>query len=92
VLHAHQVPGAQLLEPHADVGARKIERGGDFVGIERALADEQQGINLADGAVDAPAAAHFAKVQHEALGEFRELHKWLIEVSGISESRRNCLT
>ena len=53
VLHAHQVPGTQLLEPHADVGARKIERGGDFVGIERALADEQQGINLADGAVDA---------------------------------------
>ena len=41
---------------------------GDIVGAQRLRRQEQQRVDLAHGAIDAPAAAHFAKVQDEALG------------------------
>src|SRR5690606_886388 len=44
-----------------------------------------QGIDLPDRAVDAPAAAHLAEVQHEGLAERRKVHG-LIAVSEISET------
>ena len=47
---------------------------GNFVGVQRLGRHKQQGIDLPHGAVDAPAAAHFAKMQNEALGEGRQVH------------------
>jgi hypothetical protein len=69
VAQLHQPPGLQFLQAHAHVGARELQRLGNFVGIQGALRDEDQRINLAHGAVDAPAAAHFAKVGDKLAGQ-----------------------
>jgi hypothetical protein len=47
------------------------------------------GVDLADGAVDAPAAAHLAEVHHEALGQGWEVHADLSEFSVFSETSRS---
>jgi len=73
VAQAHQAPGLQLLQAHAHVGARKLQRLGDLVGIECPRRNEQQGVDLADGAVDAPTAAHFTEVGDELAVEGRKV-------------------
>ena len=50
-----------------------LERLGDLVGVQRAGGGVEQGVDLADGAVDAPAAAHLAEVGHELAAEGREV-------------------
>jgi hypothetical protein len=72
VLKANQPPGLKLLQPHGDIGTREAKRLRDFIGRERPGGQEQQGIDLPDGAVDAPPAAHFAKMQNEGLAYWRE--------------------
>ncbi|KAG0925394.1 hypothetical protein G6F31_018749 [Rhizopus arrhizus] len=60
-----QPPGLQLFQAQADIRTRKPEGFGNGVRVQRFGVQEQQGVDLADGAVHAPTAAHFAKVQHE---------------------------
>ncbi len=62
----HQAPGLQFLQPHADVAAAELQRLGDLLGVQRRGRDEDQRVDLAHGAVDAPAAAHLAKMADEA--------------------------
>ena len=49
-----------------------LERDGegfsDLFGGQRLGGDEEQGVNLRDGAVNAPAGAHFAPMEDEAGG------------------------
>ena len=63
----HDAPTLKFFEAVTDVGAGDVEGGGDFVGRTRAGRDIEQGMNLRDGAVDAPAGAHFSPVQDEFL-------------------------
>ena len=74
VLEPNQPPGHQLLQSHADVRTRHAELLGDVVGMQGAVGNEDQRVDLADGAIDAPAAAHFAEVQDEALGQGWQVH------------------
>jgi hypothetical protein len=46
---------------------------GDLVGVERALRDEEQRVDLPHGAVDAPLAAHLAEVGDELAVEGRKV-------------------
>ena len=69
VAQPDQAPGRQLLQAHAHVRAADPEPVGDLVGGQRLGRDEQHRVDLPDCAVDAPAAAHFAEMQDEALGE-----------------------
>src|SRR5712692_4753626 len=64
---ADNAPSLELAQAVADVGAGHGERLGDFLGMERPRGKEQQGMDLSDGAVDAPAGAHFAPVEDELL-------------------------
>src|SRR5712691_7699363 len=64
---ANNAPSLELAEAVADIGAGHGERFGDFLGMERPRGKEQQGMDLSDGAVDAPAGAHFAPVEDELL-------------------------
>ncbi|MCY1226599.1 hypothetical protein D9M72_388390 [compost metagenome] len=72
VAQVHEAPGLQLLQAHAHVGARELQQLGDLVGIERALRQKDQRVDLPDGAVDAPLAAHLAEVGDELAVEGRE--------------------
>ncbi len=64
---ADDAPALQFAEAGADVGAGDGQGGGDFVGGQRARGNEQQRVELRDGAVESPAGAHFAPVQDEFL-------------------------
>src|SRR2546426_3706822 len=64
---ANNAPSLELAQAVADVGACHGERFGDFLGVEGPRGKEQQGMDLSDGAVDAPAGAHFAPVEDELL-------------------------
>src|SRR5713226_4917073 len=64
---ADNAPSLELAQAVADIGAGNGERFGDFLGMERPRGKEQQGMDLSDGAVDAPAGAHFAPVEDELL-------------------------
>src|SRR6266581_1021162 len=64
---ANNAPSLELAEAVADVGAGHGERFGDFLGVEGPRGKEQQGMDLSNGAVDAPAGAHFAPVEDELL-------------------------
>ncbi len=88
VAQSHQPPGLQLLQSHADVGARELQPLGDIVGVQRSGRDEDQCVDLSDGAVDAPAAAHLAEVGNEALHQGRERCHGAepIQFSGITEN------
>jgi hypothetical protein len=66
VAQAHQAPGLQLLQAHADVAAAELQRLGDLVGVQRLGRDVDQRVDLPHRAVDAPAAAHLAEVADEA--------------------------
>ena len=74
VTQLNQPPSLQLLEPHAHIGAREFQRVGNLVCVQRLGRNEQQGIDLPHGAIDAPAAAHLAEMQHEGLGDRGEVH------------------
>lgn len=74
VLELHEAPVLQLLETHGDVGAGEAEEGDDLVGVERTLGEEEERVDLADRAVDAPAGAHLAEVQDEGGGGGGEVH------------------
>ena len=63
-----EAPVLQFAQAGADIGARHIQRFCNVVGGERLAQHEEQRVNLCDGAVDAPARAHFAPVQDEAFG------------------------
>ena len=39
----------------------------DVLGIQRVLGNKQQGVDLGDGPIDAPAGAHFSPMKHELL-------------------------
>jgi hypothetical protein len=83
---AHQVPGLQLFQAHAHVRARETQRRADLVGIARLGGHIQEGVDLADRAVDAPAAAHFAEMHDETLGKGGEVHVGFSEFSVFSEN------
>jgi hypothetical protein len=52
---------------------RENSRSRDLVGVQRALRDEQQCVDLAHGAVDAPPAPHLAEVRDELAAEGRQM-------------------
>src|SRR5712691_11077342 len=66
---ADDAPSLELAQAVADIGAGHGERFGAFLGVEGPRGKEQQGMDLSDGAVDAPAGAHFAPVEDELLGD-----------------------
>ena len=72
VQQLHQPPGLQFLEAHAHVRARKAQRLGHVVGVDGAWREVNEGVDLTDGAVDAPAAAHLAEMADETLHERAE--------------------
>jgi hypothetical protein len=69
--HLHDAPVLELLEAVAHVGAGDAERLADLLGVERLRGDEEQGMDLGDGAVDPPADAHLAPVEDEPLFDWR---------------------
>jgi hypothetical protein len=62
-----------------------MERRDDVVGAERRLGQEEEGVDLADGAVDPPAGAHLSEMQDELLLDLA-WHPELSRVSEISET------
>jgi hypothetical protein len=72
VTQLNQPPGLQLLEPHAHIGAREFQRVGNLVCVQRFGRNEQQGIDLPHGAIDAPAAAHLAEMRNKLSAQLRQ--------------------
>src|SRR6202162_5839443 len=69
--HVHDTddaPALKFAEAGADVGTSDGEGDGNLIGGQRVRRDEEQGVDLGDGAVDAPAGAHFAPMEDEFLG------------------------
>ena len=66
VHQADQPPALQLAQARAHIGAGDLERLDDLLGVHRPPGDEEQGVDLRHGPVDAPAGAHFAPMQDEA--------------------------
>jgi hypothetical protein len=75
VLRDREVPGLQFAQAHRDVGAGDAERLGDLLGVQRLGRDVEQGVDLPDGAVDAPSRAHLAEMEHEGLDEGGQVHR-----------------
>ena len=65
--HAHDAPALQFFKAVADIRPRHAERLCDLLGIQRLGRKEEQGMNLRDRAVNAPAGAHLAPVKDKAL-------------------------
>ena len=63
---ADQIPALQFTQAGAHIGACHPQRVGNLLGVHGPALDVQQGVDLGDGAVDAPAGAHFAPMQNEA--------------------------
>ena len=74
VLQAHEIPGLKLLQPHRHIGSGETEFLGDLLGVQRPVGEEEEGVDLANGTIDAPARPHLAEVQDELLLERREVH------------------
>ena len=70
----HLAPALQFLEAVAHVGAGHGKGLGDFLGMQRAVDQEQQRVDLRHRAVDAPAGAHLAPVQDVFLDGWCEGH------------------
>jgi len=64
---ADYAPSLELLEAVADVGAGDLKRVRDVLGVQWPGGDEEQRMELGDGAIDAPARAHLAPVEDELL-------------------------
>jgi hypothetical protein len=60
-----QAPVDESAQVHAGVAARDVQAGHDVVGTERLVGDEQEGVNLGHGAVDAPVTAHLSPAADE---------------------------
>ena len=74
-LRPHQVPGLQLLAgPSRRWSATRRAPRRCRRRSAAAAATYSSGIDLPDRAVDAPAAAHLAEMQHEGLDERRQVH------------------
>ena len=69
-----KAPTLQFTQAHRGVGARNTERLDDLVGAERLGRKIKKRVDLANRTVDAPAAPHFAEVQHESLNERGKFH------------------
>ena len=59
--------------------------GGDFLGVDRARRQIEQGVDLGDGAVDAPAGAHFPPMKDELLFDRRELASLFLSFLSIQK-------
>jgi len=71
-------PVLQFLEAVAHVRPRHPEPLADLLGVQRRLGDEEQGLDLGDGAVDPPAGTHLAPVEDEVLSEgWKSFHLFL---------------
>jgi hypothetical protein len=82
---AKQVPSLQFLQPHGHIRPRNAKALNDVIGAKRPFGNEQDSVDLANRSVDAPSAAHFAKMLHEGFTERREVHRGISVLSGISE-------
>src|SRR5208283_3508696 len=71
---ADHAPGHELTQTGRDVRSAHVQKRADFLGIERARRDEQQGMNLGHGSIDAPGLAHLTPVKHELLSGRCKVH------------------
>jgi len=72
--HLREAPGLEFFQTRTHIGAGDTERVRDLVRCDWAAEQIQQRMNLRDGAVDAPARAHFAPVENESFGNWCEFH------------------
>ncbi len=63
------LPVLQFAETGADVGAGDAEEVADVLGVEGFFGEEEEGVDLRHGAIDAPAGPHFAPMEDEFLGD-----------------------
>ncbi len=66
-------PVLQLAQAVADVGAGDAQSVANFLRVERFFGGEEQGVDLRDGAVDAPLLPHLAPMEDEVLEEGSEV-------------------
>ena len=64
---AHDTPALELAKARAHVRACDGKSGGNLFGVERLGRNEEKGVDLRHGAIDAPAGAHFPPVEDELL-------------------------
>jgi hypothetical protein len=65
---AHDAPALQLTQASADVGTRDGKGPRDFLRRDGPVRKEQQGVDLRDRAINAPAGTHFSPMEDELLG------------------------
>ena len=83
--HFDYAPALQFLEAGADVGPRDAQGFHDVIGIQRFGGDEEQGMDLCDRAVNAPARAHFAPMENELLLNWSESIHLFLSILKIQE-------
>lgn len=66
----NEVPTLQFLKPHRYATTTETEHVDKVVSIEWAFSNEQQRINLADGAINTPTAPHLSKMEYEGLDKW----------------------
>ena len=70
--NANDSPALQFMKTIADVGAGDCEGGGNLLRRQWAWRKKKEGMDLGDGAIDPPARSHFAPMENELLGNWRE--------------------
>ena len=78
-----EVPILQLFEAGADVGAGDGEGLCDFLSGEGFGREVEEGVDLGDGAVYAPAGTHFSPMEDELAGGVGECHVSSISVISV---------
>src|SRR5688572_10322716 len=74
----YDAPALQLLQARADIRSRHPKSVRDFLGVQRFGRNIKQGMDLGDGAIDAPSRPHFAPMEHELLFDWRQfVHQFL---------------
>jgi predicted DCC family thiol-disulfide oxidoreductase YuxK len=63
----YDLPSLQFFEGIGHIGTRHPQSLSNLLGVERALGDIKQRMDLRDGAIDTPLPAHIAPTQHKAL-------------------------